>query len=656
MSRRQAGCLVLGLFAFTTVSACATDDARTWSSPSGAVRFTLDRDADGLLYSLDFDGTDVVLPSRLGLTVGHDGIHPDDVVVGARDLGVHSETFPIVGPRTESSTEWREVEISLESDDRSAGTLRVRIFNNAAAWRYEFEAPGWVDAYEARNLREHTTWRLPPSLAWFTERPNAWKLKSYAGTMISSTADRLHDVSPTGPLQGKPLTLELGGAEDDPQGGPYAIITEAALFGFPGLRFEAREGRELVADLAPPLADAASVVDGGVVERRGHLATPWRVTLVADDLDGLSRSGSVIQSLCPKPEPSLFGPSAGEWIKPGRSVWHWWSGRLGTPDQERAMTDSAADLGFEYSLIDEGWEHWDEPWDTVRSITDHAREMGVGVWLWKHSDELRDPSDDFAVLRGFLDKVADAGAVGVKVDFFNAEDLAAVRLMERVVVESARRRLMVNFHGCTVPTGWERTYPNEMTREGVRGLELNGHAEGPLEPLHDSTAPLTRLVIGHGDYTPVGYSRPGPTDWAHQLAMAVLVVSPLQVYAEHPRVLLGAETKAARDVFEAIPSTWDESVVLPESSLGEVGAIARRDGERWFVGVVRGSENGATALRLGFLRDGRYEMVDLRSDCDVGDPDCGFVRTEREVMTGDSVDLPRGVGQGLTLMLTPIDG
>lgn len=133
---------------------------------------------------------------------------------------------------------------------------------------------------------------------------------------------------------------------------------------------------------------------------------------------------------------------------------------------------------------------------------------------------------------------------------------------------------MVNFHGSHPPTGESRTYPTEMTREGIRGLELNKMREGPIPAWHNAALPFTRLVVGHGDYTPLGYSRPGPTTFAHQLATVILFTSPMQVIAEHPEVLLtDPATAPALDLLTQIPAVWDETVVLEPSAIGELAML-----------------------------------------------------------------------------------
>jgi alpha-glucosidase len=141
--------------------------------------------------------------------------------------------------------------------------------------------------------------------------------------------------------------------------------------------------------------------------------------------------------------------------------------------------------------------------------------------------------------------------------------------------------LLVDFHGANKPTGLERTYPNIVGIEGIRGMEFF-----PPYAQHDVVLPFTRLLAGMADYTPTHFgSRVADTTWAHQVANAVILQSPLLVYAAHPVNILANPTV---DVLKSIPSYWDETVVLPVSEIREVAAFARRSGDTWFLAITNG--------------------------------------------------------------------
>ena len=272
-------------------------------------------------------------------------------------------------------------------------------------------------------------------------------------------------------------------------------------------------------------------------------------------------------------------------------------------------------------------------------------------------------------MRDYFARVADVGAVGVKIDFMNSEakvmvdfEIAALRL-------AAERQLMINFHGCHASTGESRTYPNEMTREGIRGIEVNKMREGPLPASHNAALPFTRFLVGHADYTPILYTNPGPTTWAHQLATPILFDSPVQVYAEHPGFLMRhAKAKHALSVTRSIPTVWDETRILEGSRIGGLAAMARRSGDRWFIGVLNGGEHRSYEMKLAFLPKGHYDMVIVSDDLDAEPISLEGLNAKaklkqyttavplkverRTVSSGQSVTMLLGDGGGCVLMLT----
>lgn len=576
------------------VCGVAAADPITLRSPERTLTASIDVHATGaLVYSVERAGMAVIQPSRIGVTV--DGVDlGESVTVGVPVTGTVDETYSIPGGKSVSRN--HACTLSLPVKDRKSGlayTLEARAFDDGFAWRLLIPGTG------ARHVTgEASSWTLPAKgKIWFSERNSAWKLKSYAGEYVATDLAKLPTVSSQGPVQCPPLVVEL------PSGGGYAVITEAALANYSGLRLRAAgEGRLQ--------ADFTEGAKGFVVD--GPITTPWRVTLAAADLNTLVNS-DVITALNPAPDAALFADRS--YINPGRCVWRWWSRGTGTPEQERAMIDDAAALGFEYTLIDDGWKAWPDAWSRIAALCAYGREHGVGVFIWKDCNDVSNPAGNYAALRGFLDSARVAGVAGVKLDFFNSETKGRIDFQRAVLRMTAERRLMVLLHGVQKPTGEARTFPNEITREGIRGLELNKMAEGPIPPAHNAALPFTRYLAGHGDYTPLGYSHPRATTWAHQLATVVQGTSPLLVIAEDTDVLLRDEkTRPALDVLKAIPSTWDETRVLAPSRIGELAILARRSGTTWFLAILNGS--GPVSVKdidLSFLGAGSYKATLITS-------------------------------------------
>lgn len=545
-----------------------------------------------ILLSISRGERKIIDRSPLGISV--EGYNLGcDATAGTSVFGVIDETYPTRGWHAIARNHRTTCHIPFVHDPTgTAWTLELCAFDDGFAYRYI--VPG-----DGRRIvtGEASSWTIPSgSKVWIAERNNDWKLKSYAGWWTPADLDTLPTVSSEGPVQAPPLVIEL------PDGG-YMALLEAALTNYSGMRLRAIGHRTVQADFTEGEA-------GFAIE--GCITTPWRVTLACSDLNGLVNS-DILTNLNPPPDPELFADQS--FIKLGRVTWRWWSSGTGTPEQERQYVDYARALGFEHSLIDDGWEVWSTPWQNLADICAHAKSIGIGVFVWKDYKDISDPSRNYAQLRKFLDDIADAGTSGVKIDFMNAESKDRIDFQMAALRETASRRLMLLFHGCQKPSGESRTWPHEVTREGIRGLELNKMKEGPIYADHNAALPFTRYLAGHADYTPVGYSNPGDTTWAHQLATAIIFTSPLNVIAENPEVLLSnPDTLPALDVLKDMPSTWDETRVLSPSAIGKIAVFARRIGTTWFVGAINGTqEEQHFHLDLSFLGSAKYHATILTS-------------------------------------------
>lgn len=622
---RGLGCekwLCLGAIFWCVLMNCHASAAVTLSSLDGRVSATIGIDDSGALtYSVQRDKFEVVAPSRIGITIS--GV--DLGTKAALGVGKESEvdqSYFILGGKKTSRHHARLLSLPILRGGVQAFTLEAQITNDGFAWRILI-----ADTKAQHIDGEATTWTLPKgSLVWYFERNSDWKLKSAAGVWTSAPVETMQTVSAQGPVQGLPLVIELPAAKG------YLLITEGALFNYSGLRLRAVGKRSFTADFSE--AKGGFDVENGVT-------TPWRVTVVVPDLDRLVNT-DLITGLCPAPDPKLFADLS--YIKPGRCVWSWWSDGTGTPAQEARYIDDAATLGFEYSLIDDGWKQWPDAWTEVAKLVAYAQKKKVGIFLWKDYNDMKSPAENYYTLRVFLDTAHKAGIAGVKIDFLNSEAKDHIDFTTTALKFAAERRLMINFHGVNKPTGEDRTYPNQISREGIRGLELNKMPEGPITAAHNAALPFTRFVVGPGDYTPLGYSNPGATTWAHQLATVVAFTSPLQVLAENPALILRSEaTRPALDVLKAIPATWDETRILPQSKIGRIAFLARRSGRDWFLVAINGNEaTQLTAPDLGFLGSAPHRAVLLTSP----QPKI-FSREEQAVFTPSKIfplTLPPGGG------------
>ncbi len=275
--------------------------------------------------------------------------------------------------------------------------------------------------------------------------------------------------------------------------GIYAAITEADLIHYPGMSLQANGNNGIVIRLPhnQPTSypyrlrysaeDTLRLLQPASIS--GTIITPWRVVMIGADLNAMVNS-DIVHNLCPPPDKSLFPDGIKtDWIKPGRAVWKYLNGGGdGTVEVMKHFTDGAAKLGFEHNILEGFWSKWTD--DQIRELVTYSKQKNVSIWFWKHSRSLRNK----ASRDSFFIRCHDLGVVGVKLDFFDHEAKEVIDLYEDILKETARYKLMVDFHGANKPTGLSRTYPNEMMREAVKGMEAS---KLPDRATHETTIPFT---------------------------------------------------------------------------------------------------------------------------------------------------------------------
>ena len=606
---------LLSISFFLALAAVAPAAQIRVSSPDGKAVITV-TDAGGLSYAVTFDGREVVANSRFGIIA--DGV---DLGAGA-SLGQSSsrrirESYHMFGGHSEAENRCRETTVSVRTPAGESYELDVRAYNDGVALRSRLPAkPG-------RKINgEATEWKLPANpTAWFQT-----DFGSYEGLFQSSALGDL----PEGKKIPLPITFTL-------PGGGYALVTEANLLNYSDLGVQIGSDHSLQSYFHAN--QNGWTTDDAVVQ-------PWRVTLLAPNLNVLVNS-DLIRNLCPAAPPEL---AKADWIQPGRSSWQWWSSGDPIYSEQKQWVDWTKQLGFEYYLVDEGWRRWHDngkdDWACLKEVCDYAKTQGVKIWLWVNSNEVPDAARRTDV----LDHAVAVGAVGVKIDFEPQANVQWVNWYEETLRAAAARHLMIDFHGANKPIGRERTWPNEISRESIRGHEYHiVRYHRTLPPQHDTILPFTRFVVGPGDYTPTVFNPKelrGYT-WARELSQAIVFTSPFLCYADHPTNYL---SNPALDVLKAIPPAWDETVVLPGSEIGRCAAFARRTGTTWFIGAINGSQATSLDFPLNFLARGKFQMIQLGDAPDRGD---GWQREEKVVTRKDQVKLELRPSGGCVIELKP---
>lgn len=509
--------------------------------------------------------TTVVRATRLGLT-GSDGDFRDGLsYVGRTDAVVAHDYEMTTGKQEERSYAHAESIFEFANAEGAHFSIAVRLADDGASYRYLIGGEG-----EHRVDDESGAWELAAD-------GTAWMQRSYAVNYEAEWMQTTATASNGTGSVGYPALFQLGEQ--------YVLLAEADLHGdYSGSHLAHTPGT---------LRYGVDLFQGAPVTSTGDMTTPWRVAIVGG-LDTVVESTLVDDLATPN---QLEGEDT-SWIKPGVSSWSWLTDWNSPKDEarQRDFVDLSARNGWEYVLLDEGW---DASW--VPRTVRYAETKGVDVIIWFHSRDLRtqEQRDEW------LPRLASWGVKGIKVDFMDTDSQAIHQWYDQIAADTAANHLMINFHGASLPTGMQRTWPHIMTYEAVRG------AENGISPARSLMVPFTRNVVGSMDWTPVTFSRGnGDSSKAHEVAMSIVYESGWQHLSDKPEAY-AAEPNAER-FLQNLPAHWDETQLLSGTPASDV-VLARRAGDRWYVGGMRAGSGDPLQLPLDQF-GGKKLIVDLLTD------------------------------------------
>ncbi|MEO5565012.1 MAG: glycoside hydrolase family 97 catalytic domain-containing protein [Chitinophagaceae bacterium] len=544
-------------------------------SPNGKIRFVFESKDNKIGYSIFFNNNSVITFSSLGLII-NGKTWGDDFVIGKASRYSKNETYPFRGIHSKGVNHFNAANVSLTTSNASF-VFEVKVFNDGVAFRYV------VPVKDSSVVeQDNTSFVLPAeSIVWSQSNTTY-----YEGRYDKKIIDTVR----AGERMGPPVTIEL------PRQQGYACITEGGLTDFAGMSLITAGERILRANLA------------GATKKKGRVETPWRIIMIGKDLNTLVNN-DIISNVSPSYDKKLF-PAGYQtaWINPGRSVWSWLSPQRSiTLENMKRFSDLAAQLGFEYNLVDEGWSDWKETnrdqWDMMKDLVDYSAKKGVKIWAWKaYPDRKGIPGIIEASKRiTFFKKCKEIGIAGLKIDFFDSESQGIIDFYQSALKDAATYQLMINFHGANKPTGESRTWPNEMSREAIRGMENQ-----PPWAKSNTILPFTRYLAGHADYTPVHFgNRMGEVTWSHHVASMIVFTSPFLCIGADPKSILDNPCK---QMIQSVPPTWDETIVLPESKIGELVVYARRKGSTWFLAALSSKADTTISVTTIFLPKGIYKV------------------------------------------------
>lgn len=591
-----------GMFFFVIsilICSCIVQKQDRWSlsSPDGKIVAEVKMTEAGqlnyrVLLTDGSDTTEMVQSSPLGI-VRADQRFDTLIFISAESIETTGESYTLTtGKRLKERNHYNEFTLHFKNMQDSEADLVFRAYDDGIAFKYVF--PG-NDGKTYTVLNELTGFDLPEGKAWMQpyDKPTAYAPayeRNYEGPMPVGTE------SPGEEGWCFPAVFEIGKH--------WLLLSESNLkAGFYGSHLNAKPADGLYR-VVPPLESEAFGYANAHAESTLPWDMPWRVMIVGHELADIVES-NLINHLA---DASVIDDLS--WIKPGRASWAWWSGYLDgtsdTPEKLKKYIDFAQEMSWEYSLIDAGWDY--RKGFDLEEMARYARSKGVKLLLWYNSGGPinqvnagpRDKMFDRQIRRKEMKRIAELGISGVKIDFFGSDKQAFMQLYHDILKDAAEFKLLVNFHGCTIPRGWSRTYPNLISYESVKGEEgYIYHADYKEKaPLHCAILPFTRNVIGSMDYTPVAFSVqqvPHRTSYGFELALPVVFESGIQHFPDQVEVYRNLPAPV-NSFLRNLPTAWDDTKLV-SGYPGKDVVLARRKGENWYIGGIN-AEDGEKELKV----------------------------------------------------------
>ncbi len=580
---------LMGTVIFMNVAAASpAAPAIRFSSPDGRIEVHFRLDQTGVpFYAVRLDGKLVLRESRLGLVRDDaDFSRGLRLVSISRTVPVREQYVILTSKRRVNNYHANRKVFSLQTPAGQALEIIFQVSADGVAFRYRFPE---TSAKTHRLTEEVTSFNFPPgSRAWLqpmSVAKSGWKEvnpcyeESYEKEIDAGTP------SPTGAGWVYPALFRVGNI--------WMVVSETALsrhYSGTRLRSESPDGNYQIG-----FPDPRENFRGGPVNPESTLPwlMPWRLIAVGS-LKTIAESTLGVD-LADQPAKRYRNVA----IKPGRASWSWplLGDRQTNYEVQKRFIDYAAEMNWEYCLIDALWDN-QIGYDKTKELIDYARTRGVGILLWYNSagDWNSAPQTPRNLMVTHESRVKEferlksMGVAGLKIDFFGGDGQSVINYYHDILEDAAPYGFLINFHGATLPRGWQRTYPHLMTMEAIKGLEYvtfeQKHADE--EPAHAAMLPFTRNVFDPMDFTPVVLDRirniERRTTSGFELALSVLFTSGIQHYAEIPEGMAKAPAYV-RDFLKRVPSVWDD-VKFIDGYPGRFVVMARRGEGRWYVAGI----------------------------------------------------------------------
>jgi hypothetical protein len=549
-------------------------------------------------------GTTVLEPSLLGIRTSDTDFSTGLRFEGIAQRAVHETYTTMSGKRRQHVYDAAETTLHLSRRGRPLDVV-FRLSADGVAYRYVLPDRAWHT-----TIGEATEFAVPGTadsflLPWDNGRSD------YESIHNHSTVDAAQSIE-----YGFPALFHVADS--------YLLVSESDL----DSRYA---GGHLSLDAADRhfklvLPDPAEVW-------QGPLATPWR-TMIVGDLATVTGS-DLVTDLAP---PSRVDDTS--WIKPGTAAWSWWAGiSTGSLEEQKKYADFASRMGWPYIVVDSGWN---AAW--MPELVQYSAARNVGVWIWVRWQTLDQPSE----IDRLFTQYKEWGIVGLKIDFPESDGQDRMRWYDLIQAGTARYHLMLNLHGCTIPRGNQRTWPQVLGFEAVRGGEGTrpNPTRVPYPVSHYLTLPFTRNVVGSMDFTPVTFSGVRLNSDAAELALGIIYENGIQHLADSPASY--DAHPAVLPLLKVLPAAWDDTRLL-DGAVGDRIVLARRNGADWFIGAATAGDARTLTVPLSFLGSGTWTAEVYQDGAD----NRTITVTSSTVTAGTTLSIPVLANGGFAVRLHP---
>lgn len=627
-------------------------------SPDRKVKLTVSFNAK-LSYEIQYQNQVIVLPSNIDMLLDRNRKLSSSKKI--RRTSTRSVNEMIISPIPEKRRNIPDVYNELQLDLDPPFYVVFRVYNDGVAYRIGTTAKDTVTI-----VNEVAEFNFPRESEVLHSKVQPGRVDMY-----TTSFEENYFVSPFDSLNNEHVIFNP--ALILPSGGPKVAITESDVLSYPGMFLSGTGSARLQGKFAPypkkERAEMAEFSQNVVAERENFIARtvgkrtfPWRILIIAADDRDLPMNDLVYRLASPSKIADV------SWVQPMQSTDEWiisenifnvdFKSGINT-ETYKYYIDFAKRFGIESVMMDAGWSDNNDlfkitPGIDMEEILAHAKKQGVRINMWTLAMTLDKQ------LEAALERFNKWGVGFIMTDFIDRNDQKANELFIRIAEACARHKIMIMFHGAPQPSGFNRTYPHAITREGALGSEFNIWSNR-VTPEHNVTLPFTRMLAGPMDYEPGLLSNGTQKTFrpiegmvmsqgtrTNQLAMYVVYESPIQFFSGNPSQ--GLLEPRFMELLGSIPTVWDTTLVV-DAKVSDYIITARKNGNDWFVGAMTDSSARSFKLSLDFLGAGEYQATICEDGINADRYASDYRLTQKNVTAQDLLNFTMQPGGGFVVRL-----